>query len=93
MDKKITKNWKVIEEIEKKISEETGDPKAGFNASAFWFGEEGRHLMLACMYRKKKGKNGKEFTSSFKEIMVYAKFCPFTGYPLYEDSISNTGKR
>jgi hypothetical protein len=45
------------------------------------------------MYRGKKGKKGQEeFTSSYKEMMVYAKFCPFTGKPLYEDSLSSVGQ-
>ena len=41
------------------------------------------------MYRGKKGKKGQEeFANSYKELMVYATFCPFTGAPLYEDSVS-----
>lgn len=86
MEKKILENWKAIEEIEEKVREKTGDPKAGFNASSFWFGSDGRHLTIPCMYRAKKGKKGsEEFASSYKEMMVYAKFCPFTGKPLYEE--------
>lgn len=88
MNTKILENWKAIEEIENKVKERTGDPQAGFNASTYFLGStEGRHLMIPCMYRGKKGKKGQEdFTSSYKEMMVYAKFCPFTGKPLYEDS-------
>lgn len=87
MAKKILDNWKAIEEIEAEVQKKTLDPKAGFNASTFWLGDDGRHLMIPCMYRKKNGKKGQEaFTKSYKEIMVYAKFCPFTGKPLYEDS-------
>jgi hypothetical protein len=90
MEKKILENWKAIEELEQKVKEKTNDPEAGFNASSFWFGGDGRHLMIPCMYRGKKGKKGsEEFTSSYKEMMVYAKFCPFTGKPLYEDSLSS----
>lgn len=93
MEKKIIENWKAIEEIEKQVAEKTGDPDAGFNASSFWFGHDGRHLMIPCMYRGKKRKKGsEEFTSSYKEMMVYAKFCPFTGKPLYEDSLSSVGQ-
>ena len=89
MKNKILENWKAIEEIEAKVKEKTGDPQAGFNASTFWFGGDGRHLMIPCMYRGKKGKKGQEeFTNSYKELMVYATFCPFTGAPLYEDSVS-----
>lgn len=87
MRKKILDNWKHIEELEQKVKEKTGDPKAGFNASTFWIGsEEGRHLMFPIMYRGKKGKKGQEtFTQSYKEMMVYAEFCPFSGLPLYEE--------
>lgn len=93
MENKILENWKAIEELEQKVREKTGDPEAGFNASSFWFGGGGRHLMIPCMYRGKKGKKGQEtFTESYKEMMVYAKFCPFTGKPLYEDSISMEGE-
>ena len=88
MENKILENWAEIENIEKQVQEKTKDPKAGFNASSFFLGEEGRHLMIPCMYRGKKGKKGKEeFTSSYKEMMVYAKFCPFTGKPLYRETI------
>lgn len=92
MKRKITANWKAIEDIEQKVKDQTGDPKAGFNASTFWIGsKEGRHLMIPCMYRGKKGKKGHEtFTQSYKEMMIYAMFCPFTGKPLYEDSEEST---
>lgn len=91
MKNKILENWSEIENIEKQVQEKTGDPKAGFNATSFWLGGTGRHLMIPCQYRGKKGKKGQEqFTSSHKEMMVYAKFCPFTGRPLYEDSIQTT---
>ncbi len=90
MSNKILENWKTIEEIENQVKEKTGDPKAGFNATTFWFGGDGRHLMIPCLYRGKKGKKGQEdFTSSYKEMMVSAKFCPFSGKPLYDDSNEN----
>jgi len=86
--KRISENWEEIEKIEEEIRVQTGDPKAGFNASTFWVGGDGgRHLMIPCMYRKKKGKKGEEsFTQSYHELMVYAKFCPFSGKPLYENT-------
>jgi hypothetical protein len=37
------------------------------------------------MYRKKKGKKGEEIFTKYTEMMVYVKFCPFTGKPLYEE--------
>lgn len=58
MGNKILDNWKEIERVEELVKEKTGDPEAGFNASTFWFGEDGRHLMIPCMYRGKKGKKG-----------------------------------
>lgn len=86
MENRIEENWQKIESIESRVREKTGDPKAGFNASIFWFGNEGRHLGIPCMYRSKKGKKGQEeFSKSYKEMLVYAKFCPFSGKPLYED--------
>jgi hypothetical protein len=87
MENKILENWSEIENIEKRVREKTDDPKAGFNAGTFWLGSTtGRHLMIPCMYRGKKGKKGQEeFTSSYKEMMIYAKFCPFSGKPLYEE--------
>jgi hypothetical protein len=87
MEHKILENWVEIENIEKRVQEKTGDPKAGFNASSFWLGGTGRHLMIPCLYRGKKGKKGQEeFTSSYKKMMIYANFCPFTGKPLYKNT-------
>ena len=86
MAKKISENWKEIERVEQLAKEQTGDPDAGFNASAYWFNSDGRHLMIPIMYRGKKGKKGEEkFTQTYKEMMIYAKFCPFSGKPLYEE--------
>jgi hypothetical protein len=90
MEEKILENWEAIEQIEKRVQEKTDDPKAGFNAGIFFLSGAGRHLMIPCKYRGKKGKKGQEeFTSSYKEVMIYAKFCPFTGKPLYKDSEDN----
>ena len=80
MEEKIPENWAAIEEIEKQVQEQTGDPEARFNASSFWLSGNGRHLMIPVMHRTKKGEN---FSKSYKQIMVYAKYCPFTGKPLY----------
>lgn len=94
MNAKILENWKEIERAEKLAREKTGDPQAGFNASTFWFNEDGRHLMIPIMYRGKKGKKGQEdFTQSYKALMVYAKFCPFSGKPLYEETNEETEKK
>lgn len=42
--------------------------------------------MIPCLYRGKKGKkNEQKFTSSYKEMMIVAEFCPFTGKPLYQE--------
>lgn len=86
MEKHILENWEAIEKAEQAVREKTGDPEAGFNASTWFLGSEHRHLMIPCLYRGKKGKKGQEtFTSSYKEMMIYAKFCPFTGKPLYKE--------
>ena len=85
MAKKIIENWKAIEDAEQRVREQTGDPEAGFNAGSYWLSDDGRHLGIVAKYRGKKGKKNEEtFTTSYKEILVYAKFCPFTGLPLYE---------
>jgi len=81
--KRIEENWEAIEEIEDRVKEKTGDPEAGFNADTFFFGEGGRKLMIRCMYRKPK-KDG--FTQKYYEMNVFAKYCPFTGKPLYEET-------
>lgn len=84
---KIPQNWKKIEETEQKAKEQTGDPEAGFNPSLFFFGKDGRHLPLQMKYRSKKGKKGQEtFTKSYRDLSIYALFCPFTGKPLYDNS-------
>ena len=86
----IKENWDLIEKAENLAREKTGDPDAGFNASTLFFGTSERQLMIPILYRSKKGKKGQEqFTSSYKELMVYADFCPFSGKPLYkiEDDI------
>lgn len=83
---KIKENWSAIEKIEDAVREQTEDPEAGFNASTLFLSKEGRSLMIPCLYRGKKNKKGggKEFTASYKEMMVVAKYCPFTGKPLYK---------
>jgi len=72
MESKIKVNWNKIEEIEKLVQEKTGDPEAGFNASSFFFGADGRHLMIPCMYR---GKIARISTSLF--FTIVSTFAPF----------------
>ena len=55
MENKILENWEAIQKAEQAVKDKTGDPEAGFNASTFWFDKDGRHLMIPCMYRGKKG--------------------------------------
>lgn len=83
MRKKIEANWKAIENVENEVSKQTNDPEARFNAGTFFLG--GRELMIPCLYRTKKGE---KYSKSYKEMMVFAEYCPFTGKPLYEDSIT-----
>lgn len=85
----IAENWNAIREIEAAVAEQTKDPKAGFNAGTVFFGVEKQYLMLNCKYRALKGpKNNQTFTNSYKDMGVFAEFCPFTGKPLYEDDES-----
>lgn len=85
MSKKIKENWKAIEDAENEVRKKSNDPEAGFNAGTYFFGGDGRHLMIPCLYRTKKG--GK-YSKTYKEMMIFANYCPFTGKPLYEDSIT-----
>jgi len=79
LDNPIEENWEAVEETERLGKEKTGDPETGFNASMFWLGGH-RHLLIPLEYRKPT-KNG--FTKKRFEMNVYAKYCPFTGKPLY----------
>ena len=81
---KIQENWEQIEKIEKIVQEKTGDLGAGFNANLYFFGEEGRHILIPCKYRKPK-KDG-SFTDKYFEMDIMIHYCPFTGKPLYENS-------
>jgi len=78
----IPENWKTIEDYEKRVQEETGDPRAKFNANLYIFGS-GRLILIPIKYRKPK-KNG-EFTDKYFEMDVAITYCPFTGKPLYEE--------
>ena len=80
---KIPENWVRIEEFEQLVQKQTGDPQARFNANLFFWGNEGRALLLSCKYRKTK-KNG-DFTDKYFEVDVLAEYCPFTGKPLYQE--------
>lgn len=80
MSKNIKENWAAIEAIEAEIREQKGDPKAGFNASLFFFND--RALMIPIEFRKKT-KTG--FTQKRYSVLIQAKYCPFTGKKLYAD--------
>lgn len=73
-------NWKAIEALEKAARERTGDPLAGFNADKLFFSR--RSFMIPILYRKKTKKG---FTEKYFQLQVVAKFCPFTGKPLYDE--------
>ena len=93
MKKIIPENWAAIEEVEKKIREQTGDPKAGFNANIFILGTPFRIMAIPCLYRGKKGKKGQEeFTQKYNEMIVSIQYCPFTGKPLYMEEDNENGK-
>lgn len=91
MANKILENWEEIERVENLVREQKGDPRAGFNANSFFLGGNGRHLAIPCLYRTKKI-GSDQYTQTYKEIMCIAKFCPFTGKPLYEDSVVTDDK-
>lgn len=81
----IKENWKAIEDYEKKAREKTGDPDAGFNPTLFFL-DGVKKLVINIKYRGKKGpKNNRQFTQSYKDLSTIAKYCPFTGKPLYKD--------
>lgn len=83
---RIEENWAHIKELEAKAKDKTGDPEAGFNATSFWFDALGRRLMIPIMYRTKYTRKGEEvFSKSYKDMMVIAEYCPFTGKPLYKE--------
>lgn len=78
--KPIPENWSAIEAVERDIRKQTGDPNAGFNTTLFHLDGK-RRLIIKAEYRKPKGKG---FTKSKYDILIEAKYCPFTGKPLYE---------
>lgn len=81
----IKENWSEIERVEELVREQKEDPKAGFNANLFFFGGV-RQLLIPVKYRGMKGKkDNRVFTDSYKEISIAAKYCPFSGKPLYNE--------
>lgn len=82
--KPIPENFKAIEEVEQLIREKCGDPEAGFNSSLMQFeGRRGRRLFIKAEYRKKTRAG---FTQKYYDFLVQAKFCPFSGLPLVDES-------
>lgn len=79
---KLTQNWKAIEAIEAEMREQTGDPDAGFNSNLFFISGP-RQLMLSVQYRKRTPAG--KFTKKVYEKLIAAKYCPFTGQPLYKE--------
>lgn len=94
MSKEIKENWAAIELAERKVKEMTKDDEAGFNVDTFFLGGDGRRVLgLPCLYRTIiKRKTGNVFSQTYKNVLVYAKFCPFTGLPLYTDSVDSIKK-
>lgn len=79
--KRIEENWEAINEIEKQIQEQTGDPKAGFR-KLFSLTSGIYNIVIPIIYRKPT-KTG--FTQKTHEQNVMVRFCPFTGKPLYQE--------
>ena len=87
--KRIEENWDLIKEAEKTVQKQYEDPAAGFNADMFVLGE--KPLFLPIAYRaSKKVKGERKYSQAYKICYVEAKFCPFSGKPLYEDSDINS---
>lgn len=78
---KIEQNWEAIKEVEKLAQNRFDDPEAGFNSDLFFLNE--KRLMIPLKYRKKT-KGG--YTKRYYQCLIAAKFCPFTGVPLYKES-------
>jgi hypothetical protein len=79
MKTKIAENWAAIEEIEAAIKKETGDAEAGFNVGGH--GEPERGLAMRAMFEAATPDGVK----GYKDLIIYATFCPFTGRPLFKD--------
>lgn len=87
--KRIEENWEFIREAEKAVQEKYEDPAAGFNADMFQIGT--KRLFLPISYRAGKTVKGeRRYSHAYKICYVEAKFCPFSGKPLYEDSEINS---
>lgn len=78
---RIEKNWTEIKAIEDHLREKYKDPEAGFHPSIFQFCD--KMFMVTAQYRKPKGKG--RFTQKRFDVLILAKFCPFTGAPLFEE--------
>ena len=87
--KRIEENWYWIREEEKCVQDINKDPEAGFNADMFQIGE--KRLFLPISFRTSKVVKGvRRYSHAYKICYVEAKFCPFSGKPLYEDSEINS---
>lgn len=79
----IDKNWGEIEKIEEKAKIKSGDHKAGFAPRYLYFSGV-KNLVIPVTYRKKNFDGS--FSARTSEFYAIAKFCPFTGRPLYKQS-------
>jgi len=65
---KIQENWKMINDAEKAVQEQTGDPKAGFVGSSFSM--EGLYLAIPCIHSHKTvEKGGRKLTTGAKQTL------------------------
>lgn len=79
--KRIEGNWDGIDAVLNEIRERTGDPDAGFiPPSVYMIGDVSFPITV---YYRSKRKDG-TFTKKTNTQYVRARFCPFTGKPLYE---------
>ena len=82
LENPIPSNFSAINEVVRHVRSKTGDDLATFNHGTMFFFVSHRPLALDVGYRKKRPDGS--FQKKVSYVRIYAKFCPFTGKPLYE---------
>lgn len=83
----LPENWETIREYEKRAKEQFETDKLGLNLDRFFL--SGVEQISVPLYYRKRKKDGSHTQKSFK-IDTVAKFCPFTGKPLYKEVTQST---
>lgn len=84
----IPENWETIREYEKRAKEQFDTDELGFNLGRFFL--SGVEQISVPLYYRKRKKDG-SYTQKHFKIDTVAKFCPFTGKPLYKE-VSESSK-